>query len=318
MSGPVIDAYAHVGMPRFVTIDDYLGVMARSGIDRAVLCSFDSSPDLAAIHGAISRWPEKFRGLGVPLGNDRQEMEAATRAQLAAGFSGLRLSDADVRERPWLLDIIASYGAVAIVCGQVTSPDCARLLLENLERNPQAIVIGGHFAGGGEPSILAGGAVGALLSHPRFHVVFSRHGGFSAEAIAGWAEAVVAHTGWQRILWGSEVPVLFWRNETIASAMSWVDRLSPAAEERAAFFGGNAARLYFGRDTSTAPLTLPFEPQMRARPFPATILASGLPIEQSVAGRLVHAWLSAGGEGGLGTYIERLLDGSLPADGHNR
>ena len=318
MSGPVIDAYAHVGMPRFVSVPDYLGVMERGRIDRAVLCSFDSSPDLAAIHSAISQWPERFRGLGVPLGRDRGEMEAAVHAQLAAGFSGIRLSDEDVRERSWLLDIIVSHHAIAIVCGQVASADSARPLLEHLERNVEAIVIGGHFAGGGDPSALADGPVAALFRHPRFHVVFSRHGGFQASVIERWAEAIVSNTGWARILWGSEVPVLFWRNETIGSAMDWVDRLAPNADERAAFFGGNAAKLYFSRPAATAPLTMPFEPESRARDFPATILASGLPIEQPIAGRLVHAWLADGGEGGLGSYIEKLLDRSLPADGHNK
>ncbi len=318
MSAPVIDAYAHVGMPRFVSVPDYLGVMERGRIDRAVLCSFDSSPDLAAIHGAISRWPEKFRGLGIPLGRDKNEMETAVSAQLAAGFSGIRLSDEDVRERSWLLDIIAAHRAVAIVCGQVASADNARILLDHLERNSEAIVVGGHFAGGGDPSVLADGPVAALFRHPRFHVVFSRHGGFQASAIERWAEAIVAHTGWGRILWGSEVPVLFWRNETIGSAMSWMDRLAPDADERIAVFGGNAAELYFSRPAISAPLSMPFEPESRARSFPATILASGLPIDQSIAGRLVHAWLAEGGEGGLGNYIEKLIDRGVQADGSNR
>lgn len=314
MSGAVIDAYAHVGMPRFVSVPDYIGVMDRGGIDRAVLCSFDSSPDLAAIHGAMSRWPERFRGLGVPLGIDRAEIEAAVLAQVAAGFSGIRLSDEDVRERAWLLDIIAAHGAIAIVCGQVASVDNARILLQHLERNAEAIAIGGHFAGGGDPSAISIGPVAELFRHPRFHVVFSRHGGFQASMIEHWAEAIVAHTGWERILWGSEVPVLFWRDETIGSAMGWVDRLAPTAEERAAFFGGNAARLYFSRSATIARLIMPFEPESRARSFPATILASGLPIEQSLAGRLVHAWLAEGGEGGFGNYIEKLIDRSLQTD----
>lgn len=317
MSGPIIDAYAHVGMPRFVSVQDYIGVMDRGGIDRAVLCSFDSSPDLAAIHGAISQWSDRFRGLGVPLGRDKGEMEAAVRVQLAAGFSGIRLSDEDVRDRAWLLDIIAAHGAIAIVCGQVASADTARILLDYLEHKAEAVVIGGHFAGGGDPSAFTDGPVAALFHHPRFHVVFSRHGGFQASMIERWAEAIIKRTGWERILWGSEVPVLFWRNETIGSAMDWVKRLAPNTEERAAFFGGNAAKLYFSRPTPIAPFTMPFEPESRARSFPATILTSGLPIEQSIAGRLLHAWLAEGGEEGLGNYIEKLIDRSLKTDGRN-
>jgi predicted TIM-barrel fold metal-dependent hydrolase len=315
MSEPITDAYAHVGLPRFVSLSDYLAVMAQGGIERAVLCSFDSSPDLAAIHGAVSHAPDKFRGLGVPLGRDRQEMEAAVRAQLAAGFSGIRLSDEDVRERGWLLDLIAAHDAISIVCGQVASVDCARRLSDHLEHKSTAIVVAGHFAGGGDPSALGDGPIAALFRHPRFHVVFSRHGGFQPQSIERWAEAIVAQTGWTRILWGSEVPVLFWRNETIASAIGWIDRLAPTAQERASFFGGNATKLYFGHTVTTAPLSMPFEPQTRARSFPATILASGLPIAQDTAGRLVHAWLADGGKDAVGSYIEKLIERGLKSGG---
>src|SRR5260221_14322883 len=103
--------------------------MAATGIRRAVLCSCDSSPDLGAIHDAIRRWPDSFRGLGVPLGANRPEMETAARAQLAAGFSGLRLTEQDVTERPWLLDILADRAGIAVVVGQVSSARCARVLV---------------------------------------------------------------------------------------------------------------------------------------------------------------------------------------------
>lgn len=308
----VIDAYAHVGLPRFQSVADYRGVMSRSGIDAAVLCSFDSSPDLAGIHAAFSQRPEVFRGLGVPLGNDRMEIEAAARALLAAGFSGLRLSDADVIERPWLLDILAEERRIAIVCGQASSPECAAILVGSLERNPNAIIIGGHFAGPTDPKTLQDGPVAHLFAHPRFSVVFSRQGGFQPATIRAWAEAVVARTGWKRVMWGSEAPVLFWRNETIADAVGWIDQLAPSPEERADFYVENTRRLYFSQPVELAPLRMPFEPWERARSFPATVWANGLPIEQSVAGRLVHAWLASGGQGTLGNYAEAVLDRALP------
>ncbi len=103
MTGMILDAYAHVGPPRFPHIDDYRTIMAEEGIGRALLCSFDSSPDLVHLHAALTHWPAQFRVIGVPLGNDPAEMEAGAQAQLAAGFSGLRLTEADVLERPWLL-----------------------------------------------------------------------------------------------------------------------------------------------------------------------------------------------------------------------
>lgn len=308
----VTDAYAHVGHPRFLDIEDYRTVMSGAGIECAVLCAFDSSPDLAGLHSALTRWPDTFRALGVPLGTDRAEMQAGIQAQLKAGFSGIRLTDTDVIERPFLLDPIGRERRVAVVCGRSSTPECAAVLLRHLERYPEATVVGGHFAGGGDPDLLQDDAVAHLFTHPRFHVVFSRHGGYPAEEITRWAEAVVAMTGWDRLMWGSEAPVLFWRNESMYDAIRWVDRLGPSETELAGFYGQNARRLYFRDPVPAEPLHLPFDPWQRARPIRAGVWAGGLPLEQALAGRLVHGWIAAGGTGSMGDYVERVLDSALP------
>lgn len=314
MANAIIDAYAHIGHPRFVTLAEYQGIMQRAGISRAVLCAFDSSPGLAEIHAGVSAEPGRFRGIGVPLGRDRAEMEAGIRAQLAAGFSGIRFSEADLKDRPWLLDKVAAAGCIAVIAGRVAEPTTAARLVACLEDNASARVVGCHFAGGGAPDGLASGPVAELLGHPRFHVVFSRQGGYAPQAIRAWAEAIVDRAGWRRVMWGSEVPVMFWRNETVAQAISWIDRLSPCAEDRAAFFSGNATRLYFDAPPRLAPLSLPFSEAERAAPVPATMWANALGIDQVVAGRLVAAWLAHGGDGTLGAFLESVLERSLGAE----
>ena len=302
MSAVIIDAYAHVGLPRFQSVDDYQGVMDAAGIERAVLCAFGSCPDIAGVHAALRRWPGRFRELGVPIGHGRDEIEAAARAQLAAGFSGLRLSDADVVERPWLLDILAAARGIAVVCVQVAAPACARVLVEHLDRHDAAVVVGGHFAGVDRPAALDDRAVAALFAHPQFFIVFSRQGASPAPAVRTWAEEVLGLTDWERVMWGSEAPVLFWRNETMGDALAWAEQLRPTEAQRAGFFGETARRLCFDAAVTPAPLRLPFDPWDRAR---------GLPVEQAVAGRLVAAWFASGGQGTLGEYAEKLLDGVL-------
>lgn len=309
----VIDAYAHVGLPRFQTVAHYRMLMGKAAIGQAVLCSFDSSPDLAAIHAAVGASPEVFRGIGVPLGEGRAEIEAASRAQLDAGFGGLRLTDKDVADRPWLLDVVAEAGGVAIIVGQASAPSCARVLVEHLERHKSLRIVGGHFAGVGAPQTLNDGATADLFKHPRFFVTFSRHGGFAAAPLQAWAEAVLSRTGWSRVMWGSEAPVLFLRNETMAEAVAWVDGLAPTPEQRTDFFEGTARALYFGQPRRWAPLTMPFAPSDRARSLPSVLWANGLPVEQSVAGRLLHGWLANGGQGTLGGYLEEMLRRDLPS-----
>ncbi len=303
-ASPVVDAYAHVGLPRFVSVDHYRKLMTKEGIARATLCSFDSSPDLHAIHDAFSAEPDRFRGIGVPLGRDRSEVESACKAQLEAGFSGLRLTDADVVDRPWLLDLLGAASGLAIVCGQAGRPACARACLAALDRHENLSVIGGHFAGIDQPAVLADSDVVALFRHPRFHVIFSRQGAVPDTTVVAWARELLRHTGWTRVMWGSEVPILFWRNETLQQALSWVDRLNPSPEERGAFQGGNAIQLMFSNSLPVAPLRLPFAAAERARPIPATMWARALPIRQDIAGRLVQAWLDENKEPDLGTFLE--------------
>lgn len=310
----LIDAYAHVGPPRFPHIDDYRIAMAEAGISRALLCSFDSSPDLVHLHAVLSRWPAQFRIIGVPLGNDRSEIEAAAEAQLAAGFSGLRLTEADVMQRPWLLECLGRSGAITLVSATLSAPALSSALLGYLERFSNAVVVGCHFAGGGEPMALRSGAAAALFSHPRFFVNFSRHGAFDSARLEVWARALIEHMGWQRVLWGSEAPILFWRNETMASALRWIDRLSPTDAERQALFCGNAESLYFSKDVRPGELQLPFDPQQRAVIRPAGMWSAGLQLDQRLAGRLVHGWLQleANKRGTLQNYLETILDRGLP------
>ncbi|HWJ72245.1 MAG TPA: amidohydrolase family protein [Kaistia sp.] len=308
----IVDAYSHTGLPRFQTVANYRDIMRREGIGKAVLSSFDSSPDLAGIHAAFSEQPEIFRGLGVPLGKDHAEIAAGARAQLAAGFTGLRLTARDVLERPFLLDIVGEAGGVVLAVGRLAEAAFAEALHDALRRHEGLAVIGGHFAGGGEPHELEQDAVARLFAHPRFAVVFSRHGGYPTSSIRLWARSIVARAGWSRILWGAEAPLLFWRNETMPAAMAWIDFLEPTAEERAAFFGGNAERIYFARPHRPAPLALPFDPWTYINEVPAGLWANGLPVPQELAGRLVQDWLATGGEGTLGGHLETVLQRALP------
>lgn len=313
-----IDAYSHAGLPRFQTVADYAKVMKSAGIDRAVLSAFGSSPDLGRLHEALLAQPDVYRLVGIPIGRDRKEMEAAVRAQLAAGFSALRIDDEDVIERAWLLGVIGCQRARAFVCGGVISTDeGAQVLLKHLEQHRDALVVGGHFASPRNPSVLDSGAVAELFRHPRFFVVCSRHGAFEPRVIEPWAAALAERVGWDRLMWGAESPVLYWRNETMESAMAWVDRLSPTEAESAAFFGGNAERVFFGDDIAPGALELPFDPWETALAQPAQMWLNSLRIDQALAGRLVRGWLAESGPHSepLGSYVERILDQALPPAG---
>lgn len=310
----MIDAYAHVGLPRFWSVEAYRSVMDEVGIERGLVCAFDCCTDLAEVHRAISLPGDRFRGLGLPLGRDRDEMERGIRAQLAAGFIGLRLSGADIAERPWILDLLGETDALPLICGGDALASGARNLVESLERHPGMVAIGGHFAGPTNVAVLDAGAVRDLFDHPRFNVVFSRHGHFDAALIEAWAAALLDRLGWERILWGSEAPVLIWRDAPVADTPKWIERFSPTPAQREAFFTGNAERLIFSRQPEIRPLDLPFDPRALEIERDAPMWPFGLPVDTRLCGRLVEGWIAWGGErrGPLRLYLAQILEQALP------
>jgi hypothetical protein len=307
----VIDGYSHIGLPRFQTFAAHLRAMHENGIDKAVLSAFGSSPDLSGLHDALTQQPTRVRILGIPYGRDRSEVETCIRAQLNAGFSGLRLTATDVVHRPWILDLLAQAGAVSLVAGGVASSDkVSGLLFSHLQEHETARIVTAHFAGAADPIVLTRGPQSALFAHPRLAVVFSRHGAFPADVVDPWARALVDSFGWTRLMWGAEAPVLYWRNETLRSALDWIERLKPSDAERAEFFGATAQRFYFDDVPPTAPYEESVDPWATAEIMPATLWSNGLPVDQKVAGRLVSDWNEAGGQNRetLGAFVARLLE----------
>lgn len=306
----IIDAYAHIGQPRFQSLGGYQQQMRSAGITAAVLCSFDSSPDLTAIHDGLTEPRSRFRGIGIPLGNDRDELTAAVTGQLAAGFSGIRLSGTDIAERSWLLELITAHGGIPLVCANAGDPVIAAVLVDHLGRSPDSRLVLGHFGGLPDPVLLDTGVVADLFANPAVSVIFSRQGGYP-DHVRLRAERLVAVCGWRRVLWGSESPVLYWRNERLDAALSWIDELAPTREQRHDFLGGNARRLFFDSEPVVRPLTLPFDPWQRANVIRAFAFAKGVDLDQHTVGAIVQAWLADGQTGTFGEYTERLLKQAL-------
>ena len=312
----MIDAYAHIGMPRFQTADGYRGLMAELGIRKALVCPFDACPDLCRVHAALADGSGNFRGLGLVLGRDRAEKEAGLKAQLDAGFCGLRLGVHEILADPWVLDRLGERQALPFVTGENGLAGAAKLLVEHLERYRDSHVIGGHFAGPTETGVLmAAGPVRQLFHHPRFSVVFSRQGIFPKATIEAWADALVEILGWDRILWATEAPVLIWRDEKVLETPDWIERYPLTPAEREAFFTGNSQRLIFDLpQANPKPLTLPFDPFAFDPDRRVPMWPFGLSMSTKLPGRLVEGWRQWGGEarGPLSHYLDEVLDRALP------
>ncbi len=296
-----IDAYMHVGRPRFGSAAEALATMDRWGTARAVLVLGPGVPDVGALAEAARLGGGRIRAIGVPFGETPERRLEAARLMMAAGAIGFRLQQAEPFDNPALMDELGAANGWAFATDPILTPRHSAFYLAWLARFPGARVAAPHFLRP-SPDDLDREDVGALLAHDRFFPIFSRQGGVGSRQphphgdLLPWVERAIAACGWDRVLWGSEYPVLFWRNEQIPQARGWIRALGVQAtdSEFEAFTGGNAARLFFAQPAPAA-----FEPAipdwLRAYgsgPVPLSPV-TGVKLPADVYAPLMSAFLAA-------------------------
>lgn len=250
-----IDAYCHVGLPRFGTAEDALHILAQSQVRRVVFVLGPAIPDYAVLFAALHDYPHRVRGVGIPFGDTLEQVMETVDLQISAGVMGLRIQEPELLTHPPLLERLGSEGRWIYAVDIARNAPVLAALSTWLERYPHARLAAPHFLS--TDPLFAGNesddALRGLLAHPHFYPIFSRHGGVGSALpyphadLRPWVEQVIEQTGWERILWGSEYPVLFWRDETPAACRDWLPALLPAMSDaqRAAYWGNNAMRAIF-------------------------------------------------------------------------
>lgn len=271
----LLDAYAHVGLPRFASAEDALETLAAWGISRANLVLFPGSPDFPSMLEARARAPERVRLIGIPFGTSENGRCDAMRLQLDWGVSGFRFMPFEIPANVPGLRLLGEEGRWLFLINPFHDPPTLRFALDWLEEHPAARIASPHFLHSGLPDDLPvdRALFEKLLAHPRFHAILSRHGGASTapyphEDLRPWLEFVVDRVGWDRLLWGSEFPVLFWRDELLPEARDWLTTLLPDLPPPAlrAFFSENSRRLFFDSAPPTVRSTEPPPADWKLRP----------------------------------------------------
>ncbi|MEN5082913.1 amidohydrolase family protein [Bosea sp. TWI1241] len=275
---PRIDAHQHVwtlargdygwltpalgSIYRDATPDELAPLLAANGIARTILVqAAPTEAETAFLLGVAARTPYVA---GVVGWCDFAAPEAGLRiAALARDplLVGLRPMVQDIPDTGWLArpELAPAFSALigaGLVFDALLKTPHIPAMLRVLDRHPDLACVIDHAA---KPDLTRGdlGAwrdgIAALAAHPQ---VMCKLSGLVTEAGPDWTLAtlrpVVEHLlavfGPQRLVFGSDWPVVTLR----ASYGSWVETaqalladLAPA--ERAAVFGGNAARLYLGR-----------------------------------------------------------------------
>ena len=258
-SVPIIDAYMHVGSPRFGTAEQALAACDLWGVHAAVLVLGPRVPDIAALHSAQTLRPDRVRTIGIPYGDTAEQRLVSADACLEAGAIGIRLQGNEPIDNPAVMARLGEAGLWAYATDPLHSPRHTALLLDWLARYPAARIGAPHFVSP-DLALLDTPLAEGLVRHPRFHAILSRQGQKgSREAypfgdLRPWVERVLAWCGAERVLWGSEYPVIYWRGEQIDQTRRWLLDLQVDLPDGAytAISGGNAQELFFASPAPSA------------------------------------------------------------------
>lgn len=257
-----IDAYAHIGYPKFGTPDELIDVWQQWKVHAGCIALPPGMPDFAGLDHARRRLGDRVRLFGIPYGDDHASRRELAQVQVGFGVSGMRLMPQEILDNPDVLTILGEAGLCLMAINVYESSRLTRTVLEWLERYPNGTIAAPHFlrttsidGDACSPGVADPGAFRDLLRHPRMHAIFSRHGGISSrpyphEDLRPWIDEVIPLLSWKRVLWGSELPVVYHRDEQVGAARDWLKRLGTAMSEadEAAYLGGNAQRLFFAGD----------------------------------------------------------------------
>ena len=247
------DAYFHFGQPRYGPVRNSLAVMNDHGIERAVLVHGPFMPDLNAINEAHRLGKGRLRCIGTPLApwqGDDDQAAVIVDWMLEAGVIGFRLQGAEYFNCEYLLTRAGEEGRWLYAVNPQESPEHTAKLLQWLTDYPKGRVMIPHHLHL-DPAWHDRPGMRELETHPRVFAILSRHGGVSREAwphkdLEAWVRTTIDIMGWNKVCWGGEYPVLYWRNETLPDALEWLRALLPeAADHWDDFISGTASRLLF-------------------------------------------------------------------------
>jgi predicted TIM-barrel fold metal-dependent hydrolase len=302
----IIDAWGHVSLPRFLSAEEYLAILDANGAEAGIVGTAATCPDLRELSRAAVQYGDRLRSIGMPMGRSAQERTDCIKAQMECGFTGIRLQADLVAREPKLLDIVGKAEGVPYLEGSEGYKVAAPQLVDFLQRYPECVVCGTHFAGPTDPAIFSRNeAVGHLFRHPRFLVIFSRQGYMDQAPLRVWTRALVELTGWDRIMYGSEFPVALWRDETYRSTQGWIDAagLTPTTTERRKFFYENAHRHFFQKSRPARLIEAKWSHTDWKTDAPVWLFQKkGIDLPEESHRKILRAYLAKGGDARLGSY----------------
>jgi L-fuconolactonase len=247
----IVDSHCHASPRWFEPVETLLFQMDRVGVARAVLTQLLGQFDNSYQTACVVAHPDRLASVGAVQTPDD------VRRLTDSGAVGVRIGAAVVDDTLWAA--VARSGLAVSVSGTAVAIN-ATGFTARIAAMPEVDFVLEHLGGIGRPDFDGSeptrAAVFALARFPNVtlkvpglgqmgkRTSLSNDPPVDAEA-ADSLLAAVTHFGADRLMWGSDFPPVAAR-EGYANALSWPQQvLGELAEgERAAIFGGTAARVF--------------------------------------------------------------------------
>lgn len=248
----LIDAYSHCGVSKYEPIEQVAAVLDACGVSRAVLVQHLGEFDNSYIGGIALAEPQRFAG--VCLIDHAAPDAVDTLASLArsGGFKGVRLTSEACLAAPHILRAASDLGLVVVLYAPDGVAGAVEWLAPFLETHPATRLVVTHL---GKPDLSAAPEFPEerntfrLAEYPG---VFYQVSGmkmycpFPHSPLYGLIEQALRHFGPERLLWGSNYPVVGNADDYRADLNLVLEGGLPLpADAIAAVAGDNARRLWF-------------------------------------------------------------------------
>jgi L-fuconolactonase len=250
----IVDAYAHCGLSKYEPIEKVRAVMAAGGVSRAVLVQHLGDFDNSYIGSVVASDPEHFAGV-LLVDHGADNVADILGERVASGhFQGLRLTAEALVANPELFALAGNLGLVIVLYAPQGIRPILIQLRSELQSAPFSRLVVTHL---GNPSL-----IGSKLDDPardvlelaQFSNVYLQLSGmkmfcpYPHEPLYPLIAEALNAFGANRILWGSNYPVVGTQEDYAADQRLLLDGRLPVPREAIAKVAGeNAKRLWFKR-----------------------------------------------------------------------
>jgi predicted TIM-barrel fold metal-dependent hydrolase len=250
----IVDAYTHCGLTRYEPVENVRQVMAAAGVAQAVLVQHLGEYDNRYITSIAAAQPEMFAAVGLVDVTDPHWRAQLNRRGSGPGCAGIRVTVEMLQAARDLLKAVADSALTTVIWAPNGLAEHVQLLESQLEPLPQARVVISHLASPrmiNPDAVKANQAVLRLSAYQQVMMQLSGMGMFTPypyQPLYEWIGAVAESFGKDRLMWGSNYPVVGTADDYLADLLLLKEGRLPIPKAWIpSVIGENASRFWFDR-----------------------------------------------------------------------